>query len=827
MNSHVTSQQDHARPVTDKRADERPGEHAICFRKSVPNVGEFTVRALRLPEDVPLVHDWVSRDYAHYWGMQNESMQEVEDAYREILRPPGSKVFIGQHDGAPAFLLEWYRASEDPIGRYYDVRPGDHGMHLLVAPAERAIPGFTWQVFQAVLEFMFGDDSVERIVVEPDVRNDKIHRLNRRAGFEYQQILQLSKKTAYLAFCTRERYRDALLRDQRESATDASSQPCAAAVPHLSPGVWAQVNTAHLRKILSELCHERVLQPRQRSGEGRWDAYTLATDVPGVEYRFRAQRLALDHWHIDADSIEKYVDGRRAPLDSVRFIIEVRETIGLSPAKLPTYLEEIASTLYSAAYKWVHQRFDAEQLAQAEFQDIESAMSEGHPCFVANNGRIGFDLADHGQYAPEAGADVRLVWVAAHVDRASFAAVTGLSYRELVREELGADTVAAFEDTLRRQGLDPDAYLFMPVHPWQWDNKLAPLFAAEIAAQRLVFLGRGADRYRAQQSIRTFFNLSQPHRCYVKTALSILNMGFMRGLSPYYMETTPAINEWVHALIQEDGFLRETGFTILREVASIGYRHGHFDTALPSHSPHKKMLAALWRESPVPGLRPGQRVMTMAALLHRDRDGAALLPVLIQRSGLEPRAWLRRYLRCYLSPLLHCFYAHGLVFMPHGENLILVLEDDAPVRALMKDVGEEVAIIEGEPKLPEKVRRIAVSVPEELKSLSIFTDVFDCFFRFVAEILWAHDTCSEAEFWRAVAECVSDYERAHPEYADRFRRFDLFAPEFALSCLNRLQLANNEQLLDLADPAASLQFAGMLQNPIAPYRPAERGAAGR
>ena len=32
-----------------------------------------------------------------------------------------------------------------------------------------------------------------------------------------------------------------------------------------------------------------------------------------------------------------------------------------------------------------------------------------------------------------------------------------------------------------------------------------------------------------------------------------------------------------------------------------------------------------------------------------------------------------RYLDAYLAPLLHCFYAHDLAFMPHGENVILVL----------------------------------------------------------------------------------------------------------------------------------------------------------
>ena len=77
----------------------------------------------------------------------------------------------------------------------------------------------------------------------------------------------------------------------------------------------------------------------------------------------------------------------------------------------------------------------------------------------------------------------------------------------------------------------------------------------------------------------------------------------------------------------------------------------------------------------------------------------------------------------------------------------------------------------------------------------------------------------QAEFWRTVAECATGYAASVPHLADRLRRHDLFAPEFTLSCLNRLQLRNNQQMVDLSDPSAALQFAGTLVNPLAPYAP--------
>lgn len=340
-----------------------------------------------------------------------------------------------------------------------------------------------------------------------------------------------------------------------------------------------------------------------------------------------------------------------------------------------------------------------------------------------------------------------------------------------------------------------------------------------MATRKIVCLGYGDEDYLAQQSIRTFYNISQPGKHYVKTSLSILNMGFMRGLSPYYMSGTPAINEYLHGLISSDPWLRRNGFTILREAASLGFRNYYYEAAISVDTPYKKMFSALWRENPTALIGANQRLMTMAALLHVDPRGGALLPELIRASGLDAAAWLERYVDAYLTPLVHCFYAHDLVFMPHGENVILVVEDHVPVRAFMKDIAEESSILNPNAALPENARRLAADVPEEYKLLTIFVDVFEGYFRHLAQVLADHGVMHEDAFWKLVAGRITAYQEAHPERLEKYRQYDLFAPEMIHSCLNRLQLANNLQMVNLADPIGSFQMAPNLANPIARYRP--------
>ncbi|MEU3303921.1 IucA/IucC family siderophore biosynthesis protein [Streptomyces sp. NPDC006678] len=586
-------------------------------------------------------------------------------------------------------------------------------------------------------------------------------------------------------------------------------------VSHLTPELWAEANRLLIRKSLAEFSHERLLTPGDL-GEGR---YVVSSDDGRTEYRFTAGRLALDHWQVDAASISRHRDGAQLPLDALEFFTELRGALGLSDAILPVYLEEISSTLSGTAYKLTKPEVSAASLAAADFQAIETGMTEGHPCFVANNGRLGFGIHEYHRYAPEAAAPVRLLWVAAHRSRATFTSCTDLGYENLMRAELGQETLDRFDARLRGLGLDPDDYLLMPVHPWQWWNKLSVTFAAEVAQRRLVALGEGEDAYLAQQSIRTFFNTSDPAKHYVKTAMSVINMGFMRGLSAAYMEATPAINDWLASLIASDDVLRAARFSIIRERAAVGYRHLEYEAATDRFSPYRKMLAALWRESPVNTIQDGERLATMASLLHTDRSGKSLAGALITESGQAPEVWLRRYLDAYLLPVLHCFYAYDLVYMPHGENVILVLDEDGSVqRAIFKDIAEEICVMDPDAVLPPMVERVRAEVPEDMKLLSVFTDVFDCFFRFLGATLATEGVLDEDAFWRTVAECVTAYQESMPHLADKFAQYDMFTEEFALSCLNRLQLRDNKQMVDLADPSGALQLVGTLENPIARFR---------
>jgi RimJ/RimL family protein N-acetyltransferase len=72
----------------------------------------------------------------------------------------------------------------------------------------------------AVLDRLFKKPGVERVVVEPDARNTKIHALNERLGFQPAGVVDLPDKQALLSFCSHTDYLTA--RAALRQSTDSS-----------------------------------------------------------------------------------------------------------------------------------------------------------------------------------------------------------------------------------------------------------------------------------------------------------------------------------------------------------------------------------------------------------------------------------------------------------------------------------------------------------------------------------------------------------------------------------------------------------------------------
>lgn len=163
----------------------------------------FTLRPLDPDGDLDVVHAWVTQERAVFWGMTDHTREQVREVYAFLDSLETHHAYLVESGTArPVALLQTYEPEHDPLGEVYDVQPGDRGVHLLVGPGER-VPGFTGSLVQHLLGHVFSDPSVRRVVVEPDVRNERSVARFLREGFEPGPVVDLGHKTAQLAFLVR------------------------------------------------------------------------------------------------------------------------------------------------------------------------------------------------------------------------------------------------------------------------------------------------------------------------------------------------------------------------------------------------------------------------------------------------------------------------------------------------------------------------------------------------------------------------------------------------------------------------------------------------
>lgn len=557
---------------------------------------------------------------------------------------------------------------------------------------------------------------------------------------------------------------------------------------HLTDETWRSAGGALLAKMLQELAYEQLLEPVE-TGPGQF-----RVDLTGTaSYEFAARRGAFGSWRIDAESVRRCADGTARPAcDPLLFLLDARSAISLDGDTAGHLFGELSATL-TADTRLLECAPTAAELADLPYPELEGHQT-GHPWLVANKGRIGFSASDAARYAPESREPQRLPWIAVHRALATYRAVDGLTADRLVEHELDAAIRERFTEALARRTDRPADYSWLPVHPWQWDNVVVPLFASELATGRIVPLGDGPDRYLAQQSVRTFTNVDRPLRHHVKLPLSVLNTLVWRGLPTERTLAAPAVTAWIHGIAGSDAFLRdEARPALLGEVASVTVHHPWLEQIPGVPYQYQELLGAIWREPIAAKLENGERARTLAALLHVDNAGRSLLAELVSRSGLDAQSWLRRLLAALLPPLLHFLYRYGVVFSPHGENTIVVYdEEDRPVRLAVKDFVDDVNVsAEPLPELegmPEPVASMLLREPPEMLCQFIQSGLFVGVFRYLAPLAEDHLGVPEAWFWASVREQVLAYQARFPDLADRFETFDLLAPDLNRLCLNRNRL---------------------------------------
>lgn len=577
--------------------------------------------------------------------------------------------------------------------------------------------------------------------------------------------------------------------------------PSAGWIAALQSPRYEEVEQRVNRQLIQTLIYEDILPYEYRSNDtGLFLLEGKTPDGERVQYRCPGERKdSFGLVKLDCGPVLR-VAGDSAPMPAGLHDV-LTEIVAQFPQseRLTAFMDELEQTLLKDLQAQSLPRPARLPASQRDYDELEGNILDAHlyhPCYKS---RIGFSLDDNRRYGPEFKQSLRLHWVAVRKQNARMNHSAGIDYRMFILQELGEPEYRRFAIILHRQNKNIEDHWLIPVHPWQWDERIVSIFHPELIKQDIVWLGTGRDTYRAQQSIRTLANHSTRQKAYLKLSLSITNTSTSRILAAHTVMNGPIVTDWLQSLIERDPYAKDLDFVILGEVLGISYDYDPMPESRKSKA--YGTLGAIWRESLHRYLREGESAAPFNGLCHAEADGRPLIDPWIQPHGVH--AWAERLLHVTVSPVIHMLFAHGIGMESHAQNIMLIHRDGWPARIALKDFHDGVRFSPWHLAHPERcpalvpvpasharINRNSFILTEDLEAVRDFScDSF--FFICLAELaifLAQHYRLPEREFWSMTAKVIGDYQARHPQHEARFQAFDVFAATFRVEELTKRRL---------------------------------------
>lgn len=526
---------------------------------------------------------------------------------------------------------------------------------------------------------------------------------------------------------------------------------------------WEIANRNLIAKTIGELYYEEIFSNViHETGNG---TYVLRINND-TAYHFEAYEGIWCDLVIQADTLRRH-DGQ--PLEAAVFFKETQHLTKMSDITLANFLEEMFRTLY-CDQALLQKPVPVEVLYQSDSLGIEAHLN-GHPKLILNKGRIGWSPDDLSAFAPENSRAVKFFRVAIKKELLNVSCQQGQLFEEVVSADLSDGEVNFFQKLCNDNHVDYHSYYIIPVHPWQWENKIRFFYQKDISCKNIIFLGRAGDCYKPHISIRTFSNCSNRQLCDIKLPISILNTSCVRGIPARYISIAAEISKGIESIIKQDDVFTTAGTECLKDMAAFSYVPSEYEGIKDAPYRYQELLGAIWRESGATKLKKNEKCLMTGSLSYLDSSGHSFVGLLIDKSTLSIEQWLEQYFSRVVVPLYHLQSRYGIGLVAHGQNTLLKLCDDVPTGLIIKDFQGDLRF---NIKLPLETRQhFSANVLSKIDFLpsehiihDLITGHFVSVLRFISQALFISHQFQEVNFYQLLGSVIAAYEEQYPTQTD-------------------------------------------------------------
>ncbi|WGV25330.1 GNAT family N-acetyltransferase [Halotia branconii] len=163
-------------------------------------------RPANLSADLDKIHKWMNQDYVITFWKLGFNKDKIQQYLQKALADKHQNLYIGFIDGVPMSYWESYWTIDDVISGYYSAENSDQGIHLLIGDRYFLGKGYALPLLRAMTFFQFQYSATQKIIAEPDIRNQKMIHVFEKCGFVFQREILLPDKNAALMFCERQHF---------------------------------------------------------------------------------------------------------------------------------------------------------------------------------------------------------------------------------------------------------------------------------------------------------------------------------------------------------------------------------------------------------------------------------------------------------------------------------------------------------------------------------------------------------------------------------------------------------------------------------------------
>ncbi|MBA4496120.1 GNAT family N-acetyltransferase [Paenactinomyces guangxiensis] len=176
----------------------------LLFYSYVPDLQQtISVRYLSYEKDLLLLHEWMQSPHiAPFWQL-NIPLEEFKSYLTRSLNMQHRTHYLVFLDDMPVSYMMSYVVKEELIRDYYEYEEDDIGGHFVIGPRSFLSPVYIIPIVRSMITYLFKNRGVNKVVVEPDVRNRIVVPALKQCGFKDCGRIQLPHKKAYLMVCDR------------------------------------------------------------------------------------------------------------------------------------------------------------------------------------------------------------------------------------------------------------------------------------------------------------------------------------------------------------------------------------------------------------------------------------------------------------------------------------------------------------------------------------------------------------------------------------------------------------------------------------------------